>query len=199
MPFEKGPCSVLNCSVLPAFAYFQTRQLSWRVPNPLSSRISWTVIDDTRQPGNLPLRRGGHRRGRMVQRQLLDPRRRLRCRRLEMAVVMRWQVLQTSESLGLRPLSIRLVGQLPQRLAGKATDGPLVHRDGSGAAVGGLRQLLPVQDRPLEPAAAAGDRDAVEVRENALAVAVSAVRRADVEVLQVQTGARARKVEKVWK
>ena len=97
---------------------------------------------------------------------------------------------QTTGSTFDEAVSIRLVGQLPQRVAGKAPDGLLVHRDGSGAAVGGLRQLVPVQDRPLEPSAAAVDRDAGEVHEESPSVAVSAVRRADVEILQVQAGAR---------
>ena len=61
--------------------------------------------------------------------------------------------------------SIRLVSQLSQRLPGKAPDGPLVHRDGAGAAVGGLRQLVLVEDGPLEPAAVALDGDAGEVRD----------------------------------
>src|SRR5687767_7724442 len=77
-------------------------------------------------------------------------------------------------------------GQCLQRRPGQPLHRPVAHRNSAQAAVEVERRRVPVEDRPLEAAAAALEREPREERHQRLAVAPAAVRRPDEEILQVQ-------------
>jgi hypothetical protein len=70
-------------------------------------------------------------------------------------------------------VALRLGGEAGQGVAGEALGGPLVHPGGTDGAVKGDGGLVPVQDRPLEPAVSALDADPGQLRQQRPAVAVA--------------------------
>src|SRR5262245_52372930 len=77
-----------------------------------------------------------------------------------------------------------------QRLAAYAMHGPLAHRHRAEALVEIDRAHVPVEDRPLQPAAVALDREACEVPQQRFAAALAAKLLPDVQILEIDAGLR---------
>jgi len=75
-----------------------------------------------------------------------------------------------------------------QRIAGDAEDPPRVHLLRAELLVEADRRLVPVEDRPLEPPAAALDGERREMLQQRLAIAATAILGRDEEILEVEAG-----------
>src|ERR1700723_1795522 len=76
-----------------------------------------------------------------------------------------------------------------ERVARQPLDGPLVHADGADGAVEADGGLVPVEDRPLEPAIAALGAHLRQPRQERLAVAAASLVLPHVQVLEVDAAA----------
>lgn len=79
--------------------------------------------------------------------------------------------------------------QSAQRVARDAEGGPFVDRDGAERTIEADRRFVPVEHRPLEAAAAAGDGDFGEMHQQRPADALAAVCRPHEEILEPEPSA----------
>src|SRR4030095_11961977 len=80
--------------------------------------------------------------------------------------------------------------QSGERIAGYAMHCPLVHRHGAEALVEVDRAHVPVEDRPLQPAAAALERGARQMTQQRLAQTLPAKLLPHVEIFEIDPGLR---------